>query len=290
MGPYGLFLVTGLAVGAIYALSGVGLVVLYRATGVLNLAYGAFGAMGAMAAWQLMAWEYPEALAWAAAVAVATILSVAYGRFVAPHLSHREPVVKSMATLGCALVVLGLTNWLWIDTPRTLKLATDDIGFSLLGVRVTGTRALALAVAVLATVGIGLFLARTATGLRMRALANNRELSSVLGVPVRDVETVAWTISGVLAGFSGLIFGDLVRLNPNLLTFLVIPAIAATIVGRLDSLVLTLAGGMVLGVVESMLTLVTPIAPYRSAAPFIIAGLLVLWFQRHRRLTFSGQD
>ncbi len=75
MGAYGLFFVNGLAVGAIYALSGIGLVVLYRSTGVLNLAYGAVGAMGAMLAWQLQQWGYAEPVIWLVALAAATSLS-----------------------------------------------------------------------------------------------------------------------------------------------------------------------------------------------------------------------
>src|SRR5580765_3801827 len=108
MGAYGIFFVTGLAVGAIYALSGVGLVVLYRSTGVLNLAYGAIGGMGAMLAWQIEQWGYPEAAAWVVAILVATLLSLAYGRLVAPYLDYREPVVKAVATLGYALIILGI--------------------------------------------------------------------------------------------------------------------------------------------------------------------------------------
>jgi branched-chain amino acid transport system permease protein len=100
MGAYGIFLVAGVAVGAIYALSGVGLVVLYRSTGVLNLAYGAASAMGAMVAWQLEQWNYPEWVAWLAAILIATLLSLAYGWLAAPFLSYREPVVKAVATLG----------------------------------------------------------------------------------------------------------------------------------------------------------------------------------------------
>src|SRR5438034_8181621 len=102
------YLVLGLALGGVYALSGVGLVVLYRATGVLNLAYGAIGAMGAMVAWQLGQWGWPEAVGWMAAVLVAVLLSAAYGRFIAPRLAWREPVVKAVATLGFALILLGL--------------------------------------------------------------------------------------------------------------------------------------------------------------------------------------
>lgn len=290
MGVYGLFLINGLAVGAIYALSGVGLVVLYRATGVLNLAYGAIGAAGAMIAWQVMQWGWSEGIGWITALGVATALSLAYGRLLAPHLAYREPVVKAVATLGFAMVVLALMNWTWVEAPRRLSLTTDGFAVTLLGMRVTGTRLLAFAAAILVTAGIAVFLVTTRTGLRMRALANNRDLSSLLGVPVGQVETVAWLISGLLAGFSGLMFGDLVRLNPTVLTFLVIPAIAAAIVGRLESLVFALAGGMLIGVVESMATLAKPIAPYRAAAPFVVAVLLMLWFQRNRRLTFSGRD
>lgn len=290
MGIYGIFLAAGLSVGAVYALAGVGLVVLYRSTGVLNLAYGAIGALGAMLAWQMQQWKYPELLIWVVALAVATLLSFVYGRLIAPHLSYREPVVKAVATLGFALIILGIANYFWVEAPRRLSLFTDPYGFRLMGVRITGTRALVLIVALATTVGIALYLKFTRVGLLMRAVANKRDLSAVLGVPVRRVETYAWLISGFLAGFTGLMFGDLVRPNPGALTFLVIPAIAAAIVGRLESLSWTMVGGLVIGVAESMTTLIKPLAPYRSAAPFIVAALLLLWIQRNRKLTFSGHD
>ena len=290
LGIYGVFFVAGLAVGAIYALAGVGLVVLYRSTGVLNFAHGAIGALAAMIAWQLQQWHYPEPVVWMAAIVVATLLSLGYGRLAAPYLSYREPVVKAVATLGYALIILGLCLYIWVEAPRRLSLFTDAMGLELLGVRITGTRALAFAATVLITVGIVAFLKHTRIGLLMRALANKRELSSILGVPVLRVETVAWLISGLLAGFTGLMFGDLVRPNPGALTFLVIPAIAAAIVGRLTSLPMTLAGGLIIGIAESMSTLIPPIAPYRTAMPFVVAALLLLWLQRNRRLTFSGHD
>ena len=290
MGAYSLFFATGLAVGAIYALSGIGLVVLYRSTGVLNLAYGAVGAMGAMVAWQLQQWGYAEPLIWLAALSVATFLSLAYGLLVAPRLSYREPVVKAVATLGFALIILGIANYLWVEAPRRLTLFADASGFRLLGVRITGTRALVFVAAVAVTIGIAVFLKKTGIGLLMRALADKRDLSAILGVPIIRVETFAWLISGLLSGFCGIMFGDLVRPNPGALTFLVIPAIAAAIVGRLESLPMTLLGGLFIGVAESMTTLVKPIAPYRTAAPFIVAALILLWLQRNRRLTFSGQD
>lgn len=290
LGAYGMFLVSGLAVGALYALGGVGLVILNRATGVLNFAYGAIGAVGAMTAWQVLEWHLPEPLAWAAAIGVSLALSLAFGLLVAPKLAHREPVIKAVATLGFALCLLGLVNLVWMVTSRKLGLFSDSLGLSIIGVRINGTRLIALAGGVIATVAMGIYLSKTRTGLLMRALADNRDVAAILGVPVRRVEAIAWGISGVLAGFTGLLFGGLVRLDPAVLTFLVIPVIATTIIGRLKSIPVTFVAGLLIGVTESMLTLVKPLAPFRVAAPFVIATLALMWLQRGRRLTFAGED
>lgn len=290
MGAYGMFLVSGLAVGALYALGGVGLVILNRATGVLNFAYGAIGAVGAMSAWQLLAWKVPEPLAWGGCLAVSLLLSLGFGLLVAPGLAKREPVVKAVATLGFALCLLGLMNLLWVVTPRKLSLFSDRTSVDLLGMRVNGTRLIALVTGLVVTLGMGIYLARTRMGLLMRSLADNREVASVLGIPIQRVEAVAWGLSGLLAGFTGLMFGDLVRLDPAVLTFLVIPMIATTVVGRLQSIPVTFCAGLIIGVIESMLTLVKPLAPLRVAAPFVIAILALMWLQRGRQLTFSGED
>lgn len=290
MNVLGLFLVSGLAVGALYALGGVGLVLLNRATGVLNFAYGAIGAVGAMVAWQLLEWQWPEPVAWVACIGIALALSVSYGRLIAPGLAHREPIVKAVATLGFALALLGAMNLLWVVTPRKLTLTLDGASMSILGLRITGIRILSLLAAFGITIGMGVFLLRTRIGLMMRALADNREVASILGTPVIRVETIAWGISGVLAGFTGLMFASLVRLDPAVLTFLVIPIIATTILGRLTSIPATFAGGFAIGVLESVVTLYKPFAPFRVATPFIVAILAMMWLQRGRRLTFAGQD
>jgi branched-chain amino acid transport system permease protein len=287
LGP---FVITGLAVGAVYALSGVGLVILYRACGVLNFAYGAIGAVSALLAWQMVEDEQPEVLAWLACIGLATLLSWAYGRVIAPRLAYRDTVVKAAATLGFALILLGFARWYWSDDPRQLQLPTDTLGFSIGSVRVTATRTLAFALAILVTGGVATFLSRTRLGLYMRALANNRDLSAMLGIPVLRVETWAWFMSGVLAGISGLLLGDLVRLEAGVLTFLVIPAIAAAIVGRLRSLWGTLIGGILVGLIEALATPFQDIAPYRSVVPFVVAIVIIVWLQRRRTLTFAGGD
>lgn len=286
----GLFIVSGLAVGSLYALGGIGLVVLYSATGVLNLAAGAIGAVAVMVAWQLVQWGVVAPVAWISGLALGPILATGYGRLVAPKMAWREPVVKAVASLGFAFVLLGLASFLWSDDPRKFELPTDKAAVVLLGLRVTVTRLVVVGATIALVIGISAALDRTRLGLQMRALANNRRLSSLIGIPITRVETLAWTLSGLIFGFTGLMFGDLVRLDPSVITFLVIPCVAAAIAGRLQSLPDVLMGGLAMGVIESLLTLSDIFKDVRPIAPYVIAALVLLLMNRGRRLTFSGED
>jgi branched-chain amino acid transport system permease protein len=286
----GQFFVSGLAVGSLYALGGIGMVTLYRATGVLNLSAGAAGAAGAMCTWQLIEWGVWPPFGWLACIAVATGVTLFYGRLIAPKLAWRDSVVKSVATLGYGLMILGLVSWFWIDTPRSLGLPTDKMRFVLLGLKVTATRALVVSASIGIVLGIWLFLSRTKIGLQMRSLANDRDLSALLGIPILKVETISWLIAGVIAGFMGLMFADLIRLDAAIITFMVIPAAAAAICGRLESLALVMVGGLSIGVVESMLTLAPSLKGVRPITPFIIAALVLFWNQRNARLTFGERE
>jgi branched-chain amino acid transport system permease protein len=280
------FIVTGLALGSLYALSGTGLVLLYRASGTLNLAQGAVGAMAVLVAWELnQVRGVRQGVALAIGLVLAPTLSVLWGLFLGPRLAAREPVVRAIATLGPALALLGLANWYWNDKARTLRLPSDLSGFEVAGVRVSLTQLLALLLAVVVT-GLATVLLRvTRTGTAMRALADDRQLSSMLGVRVRRVEVLAWAVSGVLAGVSAIVLADLTVLSANNLTFLVIPALAAALIGRLVSLWGTLAGGLAIGLLQASATPVTALAPYRNVVPFVCAVAVTLWLSR--RATFT---
>lgn len=285
----GMFVAAGLAIGSLYALGGIGLVVLFRATGVLNFSAGAAGAAGAMIAWQCVQWGLWPPVTWVIGIAVALALTLFYGRYISPLLAHRDTVVKAVATLGYALIILGLTSYAWHDDPRAIELPTDALKVNLLGFAITGTRVMAFAACLLIAVGIWLFLGRTEIGLKLRAVANDRDLAGLLGIPILKVETVAWAMAGLLAGFTGLMFANLVRLQPAVITFMVIPSVAAALAGRLNNTALVLVGGLSMGVIENMMTLSPTLKSVRPIAPFVIAALVLLYHQRGLRLTFQDR-
>ncbi|HWM33098.1 MAG TPA: branched-chain amino acid ABC transporter permease [Pseudolysinimonas sp.] len=280
------FIVAGLVLGSLYALSGVGMLVLYRTTGVLNFGYGALGAIAAMLAWQFVELRMQPVLAYALGILVATALSLLFGFLAGPFLATVTTLTKATATLGLALILLGVMLFAWNDKARTLRLATDTMGFTI-GTRITVTQIICLVLATVIVVGTSIYLRRSSTGTAMRALASDRELAAMLGIRVRRVELIAWTVSGTLAGFSGILLSSQTRLEPVFLTFIVIPVLAAVVVGRFRSLVGTLAGGLVIGVVQAIASAFPATSPFSNATPFLVATIVILYLQRRKVVTIE---
>jgi branched-chain amino acid transport system permease protein len=277
------YLVLGVALGSVFAVSGVGMVVLYRATGVLNLAYGAVGALGSLIAWSMVnVFLLPDWLSYVVAVLFGGVASLIYGVLFGPPLAARDPLVKAVATLGFLLILLGIMSWVWTDKAHALILPTTEWGFSVGDAAVNVTQLLGLGLAVGITAGATIFLRVTKLGTAMRSLANDREITAMLGVPVRRVEAAAWLGSGILSGATGLLLSTLVGLDAVTLTFLVIASLSAALVGRLQSLWVTLAAGLVIGVLQSSLTPFDTLSPYRSITPFVVAIVALLWFARRQ--------
>ena len=273
------FIVSGLALGGAYALSGVGMVVLYQATGVVYLAFGAVGAMGALIAWSLINAHAPGWVGWLACVAFAALVTLAYGMVFGPALAKRDPLVKAVATLGLTLVLFGLMDLLWTTSggqSRAITLPTDNGGFMIGQIQVTWTQVISLVLGVAITVATGAFLRMSKLGTAMRAMANDREITATLGVPVRRVEAAAWLGCGVLAGLAGVLLADLVALDATTLTFLVISSLAATLIARLRSITITFVAAIVIGLVHDLLTPIQSLSNYRDLTPFVLAAIALL--------------
>jgi len=286
------FIVIGLAFGGVYALSGVGLVVLYRATGVLNIAFGAIGAAGALIAYYLLNHTgCPEWLAYTVCVLFGGVVNLAYGMVFGPAFARRDPLVKMMGTLGLALILLGLMAWrapVGGAFARFLPLPSSTHQYQIFGTNVNLTQIISIVLALAITTAVTIFLRVTKLGTAMRALANDREITATLGVPVRRVEAAAWFGSGLACGAAGLLLPDLLTsLDYSALTFLVISALAAALIGRLSSLWVTMAGGMAVGLAQAVLTPYETFSRYRSAAPFVLAIVALLILSRRRVVSIS---
>jgi branched-chain amino acid transport system permease protein len=288
------FLVTGLALGGVYALSGVGMIVLFRTTGVLNLSFGAVGAFGALISWQLINHSgMNQWLAYLVCVLFGGVITLAYGMVFGRALAGRDPLVKTTATLGLTLILLGAMDLLWTSNggaSRSISLPTDNHGFMVGQIQVTTTDVIALAVGIAITVFTTAFLRYSRLGTAMRAMANDREITATLGVPVRRVEASAWFGCGIVAGLSGILLADLVALDATTLTFLVISSLAAALIARLSSIWITFVAAIVIGVVDAGVTPITSLTNYRDMTPFVLAAVALLFLNRKRTLSLARQE
>ena len=126
------FIIQGLAFGAMYAATGTGLVVLYRTTGVVNLAFGAVGAMGAHIAWSVMGGSLANPnpvvsglriLSYPLLVLICALITLAYGWFLAPKLAKRDPLAKSLGMVALALFLM--EDMVWFSRSRTFQIAAE---------------------------------------------------------------------------------------------------------------------------------------------------------------------
>jgi branched-chain amino acid transport system permease protein len=287
------FIVSGLALGGVYALSGVGMVVLYQATGVVYLAFGAVGGMGALIAWSLINAGAPGWVGWLVCVAFAALVTLGYGVVFGPLLAKRDPLVKATATLGLLLVLFGIMDLLWTTSggeSRAITLPTDNSGFSVAQVQVNWTQVIGLALGIVIAVVTAVFLRYTKLGTAMRAMANDREITATLGVPVRRVEAAAWLGCGVLAGVAGILLADMVALDATTLTFLVIYTLAAALIARLRSIAFTFVAAIVIGLVQNLLTPISSVSNYNDMTPFVLAAVALLAFSRRSVVSRSREE
>jgi branched-chain amino acid transport system permease protein len=288
------YIVTGLALGGIYALSGVGLVVLYRATGVLNLAFGAVGAMGAFIAYSIIQAGNPGWLGWVVCILFSGVVTLGYGLVFGPALAGRGPLVQSVSTLGLALVLFGAIDLVWPTSggqSPSISFPTDATAFSVSQLAVTWTNLIALALGVVIAAGTGAFLRFSKLGTAMRAMANDREITATLGVPVRRVEAAAWLGCGLLAGLAGLMLAEMSGLDDTALVFtVVISSLAAALIGRLRSISVTFVAALVIGVIHDMLTPITQLQPYADMTPFVLAAIALLIMSSGQVMTRSREE
>ena len=288
------YIVTGLALGGIYALSGTGLVVLYRATGVLNLAFGAVGAMGAFIAYSITQAGSPGWVGWVVCILFGGVVTLGYGLVFGPALAGRGPLVQSVSTLGLALVLFGAIDLAWPTSggqSPSISFPTDNGGFTVSQLQVTWTQVIALALGIVIAVGTAAFLRYSKLGTAMRAMANDREITATLGVPVRRVEAAAWLGCGLLSGIAGLMLADLSALDDTTLVFtVVISSLAAALIGRLRSIPVTFAAALVIGLVHDLLTPITQVQPYQDMTPFVLAVIALLVMSSGAVMTRSREE
>lgn len=244
-------LVSGAALGAIYALVALGFVVIYRSSEVFNFAQGELLAFGAFVMVGLCGLGLP----WGAAVvgsAVATgLLAAGVERLVLRPLVGRPVFVTIILTLFVGAILRAAMLAIWGPESRGLPTPWETTAtVEILGARLLWNSLGAVLAAGLALGGFFLLLQRTRLGVAMRATAADQEVSLALGIPVGRVLGATWFVAGALAALAGIFLGMFPRSVDVNLGFVALRAFPAVIVGGLDSPGGTVLAAVLLGILE----------------------------------------
>jgi branched-subunit amino acid ABC-type transport system permease component len=247
----------GLVTGSVIAIAAAGVSLVYGILRLVNFAYGDFMAFGALAAYAfngpLGLGMIPSTLLGMLATAVLSlVLDVVLWR---PLRARRAGFMSLfLASIGLALVLRQVLLLAYGPQPQTYKV--DQFKVYVIGsIRLSEPQFITIIGATAAICALGVFLARSTVGRTMRALADDRALAAIAGIPVGRVITYTWIISGLLAGLAG-VFAGLVQssFDPNFGFQLLLPVFAAVVLGGIGSAYGALAGGLVLGLAMEVST------------------------------------
>ena len=246
--------VSGLVLGAIYSLAGTGLVVTYTTSGIFNFAQGAIGMFMAFLYWQLThevgLAELPALLL--VVCVAAPLMGVLIDRFAMRRAARSGLVVQLMATVALMIFLMGVAAWIWNQNEsRTVPYFFGSNGFHIGDTFVLWHRAITVALGVAIAVALRILLKRSRMGLAMRAVVDSPTLAAMHGARPARASALAWALGSSLAALAGILIAPEVLMSVEGLTLLIINAFAAAIIGRLHSLPLTVAGGLLIGLLTS---------------------------------------
>ena len=272
------FTLLGLGLGAIYGLLAQGLVVVYRGSGVLNFAHGAMAALGAYAYVEGLETGLPRLLAMVFGVAVAALSGVLTYVLVMRPLRHASALVRLVATLAILAILQQVLVLRYGDRQRFVaSILPSGVWSPYEGIVVGIDRIYLLGIGILVTTALWALYRYTKFGLTTSAVAENTRATAALGRSPDVVAAVNWAAGAGLAGLAAILVLPITGLSIGRLVLLVIPALATALVGGFSSFPLTMAGGLLIGVIESNMTRYVQTPGWPKAAPFlVIVAVLVI--------------
>jgi branched-chain amino acid transport system permease protein len=244
--------VSGLASGGIYGSLALAIVLIHRATGVLNFAQGEMATLSAFLCWSLMdhGWAFWPAFG-------ATII-LSFGGGILLEQTVIRPIQSGpllgivILTIGLLIAINGLDTWIWGGAAKQFHGPFSTAPINVGGVAFSKQDIGVIAVSVLSVVLIGLLFTRTKLGLGLRAAAANPEEARLAGVRVPAMLALGWGLAAALGAIAGVLAAPSLFLEPNMMQTVLLYAFAAAVLGGMDSPLGAVVGGLAIGVLLNL--------------------------------------
>ncbi len=244
-------LLGGIAAGLMYSLVALGFVLIFKASGVFNFAQGALVLFSALTLVGLMERGAPVWLALGLTIAVMVALAFAIERVVLRPLVNQEHIILFMATIGLNFFLEGFGEMAWGANVKKLDIGIPDTSFVVRGVLVNRLEmTAAITAGVLVTI-LAVFFHRTRIGRALRAVADDHEAAMSIGIPLKTIWVIVWSVSGLVALVAGVMWGAKSGVQFSL-SLIALKALPVLILGGFTSVPGAIVGGLIIGVGEKM--------------------------------------
>ncbi|HEY5718680.1 MAG TPA: branched-chain amino acid ABC transporter permease, partial [Motiliproteus sp.] len=271
------FLVTGLSVGSSYALVGLGFAIIYNASGVVNFAQGEFVMLGAMSAIGLLAVGIPYPLALITAILIVTLVGLALNKFAIEPARGASVVATIIITIGASIFLRGAALLIWGKDIFSMPPFTSSEPMQIGAATVVPQNLWIMGITVGLVLLVRYFFDHTLFGKALLACSCNKTAASLVGVNVKLMLLCAYGLSAAIGAVAGLLIAPIAFTSFDAGTMLGLKGFSAAILGGMGSSMGAVAGGLVLGLLESLgAGLIS--SGYKDAMAFAII-LAVLFFR-----------
>jgi branched-chain amino acid transport system permease protein len=244
-------LLGGVFAGLLYSLVALGFVLIFKASGVFNFAQGVMVLFAALTLVGLMERGVPVALALLITVGVMIVLALAIERIVLRPLVNQAPIILFMATIGLNFFLEGFGEMLWGSNVKKLDVGIPDTSFKVLGVLVNRLELTAAVTAAVLVSVLAVFFQRTRIGRALRAVADDHEAALSIGIPLKTIWVVVWSVAGLVAIVAGIMWGAKSGVQFSL-SLVALKALPVLILGGFTSVPGAIAGGLIIGMGEKL--------------------------------------
>jgi branched-chain amino acid transport system permease protein len=242
----------GASIGMMYSLIALGFVLVYKATDAINFAQGEFVMMAGLIAAAILGIEgAPLIAAVVATIAIMIGFGFALERVVLRPLLGRPVVAVIMATIGLAAMLRGLTPIVFGGETRALPLPIGDEPINIGPASLAPIQVLGIVVTLAFFFGFSWFFKKSRMGVAMRAVADNQQVAQAMGINVERYFALAWAMAGIVSAVGGIVWGAMLGVDVHL-ALVGLTVFPVVILGGLDSIGGALLGGLIIGIVESL--------------------------------------
>ena len=244
-------LLGGVATGLMYSLVALGFVLIFKASGVFNFAQGVMVLFAALTLVGLMERGVPVAVALIVTMAVMVGLAFLIERVVLRPLVNQEAIILFMATIGLNFFLEGFGEMLWGANVKKLDVGIPDRSFIVAGVQINQLEMSAAATAAVMVAVLAVFFQRTRIGRALRAVADDHEAALSIGIPLKTIWVIVWSVAGLVAIVAGIMWGAKSGVQFSL-SLVALKALPVLILGGFTSVPGAIVGGLIVGVGEKL--------------------------------------